>query len=773
MERILRIFVCFCLSCLAVMPESFSHITKIEDVTAQFPAEKVFKRGTSGLWDVVLAESGLYFRSLSNPNLPFNRVLSQNELPALNVFTRRVISSGGRESYSFSNFTLGAKSLYFTSLCPIQAEAYRPCISWKFNNYQRVEQILSRGNIITAKIRVPFERTVQAEVLRVSTAYPNLEETRTFFILELKEKTTGLWIQGVFEAVGGVYNSLYESYDTRITAVEQKGVWIGKNETIVFLVQDGKRGLGVWDVFRVNLKTGQAETILGNGMQLFGETVSCCSLEPDLDLETGRLYIQYGNSWLAGNRVVLLTETGFEQIIGRNSNLPTGSLKFKSGGSIRLALIQESMVLSLGYVSESEKEFTPLIQRGDLVMGRVVEKISPMLAVHGCIGEFATLGLNSPIWNLDKWYRFSFACIQQAPASAKSGEEVVLKGQNLSVSASLVDVVATDNTGKETVITPTRIGPTEVAFLAPLIAEAKAFKVKVRQNQSGGPVVSNAVSIQVNPLPVPPPEISGIANGASFDQNQPLAPGTIFSLFGKNLGTAESARAWPLPRKLGGAKVTVCGVDAPLFVNTGPMSRTEGGGQLWQINGVVPNAVAGQSSCEVVVAVDQKPPMAVLVAKSTVKLISEAEKTLAIFTFTGFWPNGAQTQEPIITNQTGQLVAPPGVSIPGADPSLFTQARACEVVTLWATGGGRTILPVPDGEPAPSEPLARLETVPVMPVIQIYGIDTEVLFAGRAPGFAGLDQINVRVPCEATPGEQWLWFGRLPNPGKIYKIWVQ
>ncbi len=314
--------------------------------------------------------------------------------------------------------------------------------------------------------------------------------------------------------------------------------------------------------------------------------------------------------------------------------------------------------------------------------------------------------------------------------------------------------------------------PGETPFGVPQTLVPSGYAVGVHQLE-GGTKPSNFSftrgTVPPPPPPPPSPEISGIANGASFDLSQPLAPGTIFSLFGKNLGTAESARTWPLPRKLGGTKVTICGVDAPLFASTGPMTRLEGG-QLWQINGVVPN-IASAPTCEIAVSVDQKAPLQALAAKSSVKISSKPEETLALFIFTGSQPNGSQSQFPIITNTAGQLIAPPGVSIPGTDPAMFTQARACEVVTLWATGGGGTFPLVADGNPAPSTPLA---TTLVNPAVQIYGSDADVLFAGLAPGFAGLNQINVRVPCEATSGEQWLWFGRPDSTlGKTYKISIQ
>lgn len=57
-----------------------------------------------------------------------------------------------------------------------------------------------------------------------------------------------------------------------------------------------------------------------------------------------------------------------------------------------------------------------------------------------------------------------------------------------------------------------------------------------------------------------------IVNNASFRADQPVSAGSWVAAFGAFSGVATTTAAnFPLPKTLGGAKVTVAGVDAPLY----------------------------------------------------------------------------------------------------------------------------------------------------------------------------------------------------------------
>jgi uncharacterized protein (TIGR03437 family) len=86
------------------------------------------------------------------------------------------------------------------------------------------------------------------------------------------------------------------------------------------------------------------------------------------------------------------------------------------------------------------------------------------------------------------------------------------------------------------------------------------------------------------------------------------------------------------------------------------------------------------------------------------------------------------------------------IIVHAADNTLVTDSnplRPGEYVYFYATGLGPVSNEPATGAAAPAGPLAAALQ---LPSVIVGGVPAEVLFAGLAPGFVGVYQVNIRVP---------------------------
>lgn len=226
----------------------------------------------------------------------------------------------------------------------------------------------------------------------------------------------------------------------------------------------------------------------------------------------------------------------------------------------------------------------------------------------------------------------------------------------------------------------------------------------------------------LNPA-VPAVNVGGVVSGASFTVGAPLAPGSIVSVFGRSLAQGlNPATRIPLETTLGGATVNVGGVDAPLFFSSSG-----------QINVQLPFDLVPNGRSPIVVRTRPQPTAPETIAVP--ELVTIADVQPAIFT-----TNSQGTGQGAILDVQFRLANSSAPAAPG------------EVVQVFCTGLGITEPRVVSGQTAPSaEPLARV-TIPVE--ARGGGQTARVHFAGLAPGFVGLYQVNVEIPAGAGSGPE-------------------
>ena len=222
--------------------------------------------------------------------------------------------------------------------------------------------------------------------------------------------------------------------------------------------------------------------------------------------------------------------------------------------------------------------------------------------------------------------------------------------------------------------------------------------------------------LEANPT-IPQVGEGAVVSAASFAPQVPVSPGNLISIFGTEMSEGTgSAESFPLTTQLGDTTVVLGGQTLPLlFASAG------------QINAQVPYGIAVNIEHQLVVQRGN--------SFTVPEPVTVAAAQPAIFTLD---QSGTGQGLVFAATEAGLVLA-----------EAATPARAGDVVVIWCAGLGEVDQPVTAGEGAPSFPPA-ITADPV--TVTIGGIDAPVQFAGLAPGFAGLYQVNAVIPEGVQPG---------------------
>ncbi|HLK18393.1 MAG TPA: SMP-30/gluconolactonase/LRE family protein [Bryobacteraceae bacterium] len=233
------------------------------------------------------------------------------------------------------------------------------------------------------------------------------------------------------------------------------------------------------------------------------------------------------------------------------------------------------------------------------------------------------------------------------------------------------------------------------------------FPHDVTLDKSGNLYIADTGNNVVRMLTPQAPAIfaNGVVNGARY--KSPIAPGELASIFGTSFANENLGASFPLSTTLGGVSVTVNGKSAPILYVTPS-----------QINFQVPWETTG-STASIVVTVDGRTSTAI-----SVPVLAAAPG--------------------IFTSSSGQA------AVQNADHSANSPSNPAKVgstVTVYFTGTGPVSPTVADGVASPKGTPAQVTS---SAAATIGSASATVTFAGLAPGFVGLGQLNVIVPSVST-----------------------
>jgi uncharacterized protein (TIGR03437 family) len=241
-------------------------------------------------------------------------------------------------------------------------------------------------------------------------------------------------------------------------------------------------------------------------------------------------------------------------------------------------------------------------------------------------------------------------------------------------------------------------------FLITTFGEDEAGEIYVADARSGGRI------FRLVGQRAPRFVSAAVTNAASFQPG--MVAGSLATVFVWGVldddGVLAADRI-PLPFSLGDVSLTVDGIPAPILA----VANRNG---VEQVNFQVPWEITGRTQAPVVFTRDGFSSAAV-----SVPVLAHQP---GVFTWDG--------SEAIVVHNQGYTLVTAGAPL-----------EAGEFAFLYAEGAGAVTNRPPTGAGAPTVPLAEaLAGI----TVTLGGVPCEVPFAGLAPGFVGLYQINFRVP---------------------------
>jgi uncharacterized protein (TIGR03437 family) len=226
----------------------------------------------------------------------------------------------------------------------------------------------------------------------------------------------------------------------------------------------------------------------------------------------------------------------------------------------------------------------------------------------------------------------------------------------------------------------------------------------------GFTVVITGTAVTNKPVTGP----DAVVNSAGL-QAGPVAPGEMVYIAGSNLGPTPpvSAPTGNLPTTLGGVQVTFDGTPAALSYVSAYVIKAQ-------------------------------VPYSVQPGQQTAMRVVNGSNTSDSFTL-----NVLNAAPGVYTQSANGQGAVTAVNPDGTVNSLARPAPKGQFIAIYATGLGPVTPALTTGQAPPVSPLSRT-TFPVTATVD--GISANVSFAGAAPGFPGVYQINLQIPLTATSG---------------------